>query len=69
LSDLIGETIGPVDEWISNLDVLQSLSAYARKTDFVMKFAAVKRGNKERLRAWVKEHTGIDIPLDSLYDV
>ncbi len=33
------------------------------------KFATVKRENKKRLQTWVKEQTGIEIPLDSLYDV
>ena len=49
--------------------MLQSLSNHAKKTDFVKKFATVKRENKKRLQTWVKEHTGIEIPLDSLYDV
>ena len=49
--------------------MLQSLSNHAKKTDFVKKFATVKRENKKRLQTWVKEQTGIEIPLDSLYDV
>ena len=69
LSDLISETIGSVDEWITSLDSLRQLSSYGKNPTFISKFAAVKRENKQRLQKWVKEQTGIDIPLDSLYDV
>lgn len=69
LSDLISETIGSVDEWICNLDALQQLAPQASNPSFVERFIAVKRENKKRLQHWVKENTGIDIPLDSLYDV
>lgn len=69
LSDLISDTIGSVDEWITTLGSLRQLSSHSSNPDFIKRFAAVKRINKQRLQKWVKEHTGIDIPLDSLYDV
>jgi starch phosphorylase len=37
--------------------------------DFQAKFIAVKRNCKLRLKSWIKENTGIDIPLDAMYDV
>jgi starch phosphorylase len=69
LSDLISETIGSVDEWITTLGSLRQLSAHTKNPEFIEKFAAVKRQNKAKLQKWVKDQTGIDIPLDSLYDV
>lgn len=69
LSDLISETIGSVDEWISNLENLRQLTAFKTDKQFVAKFAAVKTQNKLRLAAWVKAQTGITIPIDALYDV
>ncbi len=69
LSDLISDTIGSVDEWISNLENLRQLSAFKTDKHFVAKFAAVKTQNKLRLAAWVKAQTGITIPIDALYDV
>ena len=69
LSDLISETIGSVDEWITSLDHLTALAPHAQDQRFVERFAAVKRENKKKLQKWVKDNTGIDIPLDSLYDV
>jgi len=49
LSDLISETIGSVDEWITSLDSLKQLSSYSKSPTFISKFAAVKRLNKQRL--------------------
>ena len=69
LSDLISDTIGSVDEWIDSLENLRQLIPHSRNPAFVERFIQVKRDNKLRLKQWVKEHTGFDIPLDSLYDV
>lgn len=46
LSDLISETIGSVDEWITTLDSLRQLNSHSKNPTFVKKFAAVKRENK-----------------------
>ena len=32
-------------------------------------FARIKRKNKEKLQKWVKTNAGIEIPVDSLYDI
>jgi starch phosphorylase len=53
LSDLIGEVVGGVDEWVTSLENLESIKFQAENNEFVQKFAAVKRKNKERLRDWV----------------
>ena len=45
------------------------LTPQATNPSFVEKFTAIKRANKARLQKWVKENTGFDIPLDSLYDI
>jgi len=71
LSNLISETIasGDLDDWITNLTSLRELSAYSTEEVFVGRFIKVKEDNKRRLQAWVKKSTGIDIPLNALYDV
>lgn len=69
LSNLISEKIGSTDEWITNLSALRQLSAYAKDPYFVKEFANVKRKNKMRLQKWVLKETGVEIPLDALYDV
>ena len=69
LSSLISETIGDVDEWIGDMNALHQLQDHADNEDFVARFREVKRANKAKLQKFVKESTGIDIPLDSLYDI
>lgn len=70
LSDLISNTLGePLEEWITNLNFLRQLTAHIDDKDFLNKFVQVKRENKARLKEWVLKETGIDIPLESLYDV
>jgi len=69
LSDLISDTLGGIDEWITSLDNLQQLAPYATDKDFVDRFIEIKRENKTRLQRWVKANTGYDIPLDALYDI
>jgi len=69
LSELISDTIGSVEEWVASLGNLRQLSAQASNPEFVERFISVKRENKVRLQQWVKKETGIDIPVDSLYDV
>jgi len=69
LSSLITDTIAPLDEWLGNLDSLRELAAYSDDPDFVERFIKVKVECKRRLQIWVKENTGIDIPLEALYDV
>lgn len=69
LSELISDTLGGIDEWITSLDNLVQLKSYSTDKNFVKKFIDIKRENKVKLKKWVKENTGIDIPLDALYDV
>jgi len=41
----------------------------SRDRGFRQEWATIKRGNKERLAAMIKERTGIAIDPDSLFDV
>ena len=69
LSDLLSDTLGGVDEWITSLENLQQLAPYATDKTFQDKFIEIKRQNKAKLKAWIKENTGFDVPLDALYDI
>lgn len=69
LSDLISDTLGGIDEWITSLDNLTQLMPYASDKTFVRKFIEIKKQNKMKLQKWVKEQTGFDIPLDAMYDI
>ncbi len=68
LSSLITRTIG--DEWINNFeDEMQKIEPLVKDRGFRGEWAKIKRGNKERLAALIKERTGIAIDPDSLFDV
>lgn len=69
LSNLLSDSLGGIDEWITSLDNLKQLQPYATDAEFVKQFMDIKRSCKAKLKQWVKHHTGFDIPLDSLYDV
>lgn len=58
-----------MEEWITDMDSIRELAAYADDEDFQEEFIQVKQKNKRKLQKWVKERTGIDIPLNSLYDI
>jgi glycogen phosphorylase len=68
LSELITRRIG--ERWIGNLeDELPRLAAFATDIDFQAEWQAVKKENKRRLAALVKERTGTTVDPDSLFDV
>lgn len=65
----MSDTLGGIDEWVTSLDNLEQLMGHADNPAFLEKFIKIKRNNKARLAKWVLENTGVEIPLDSLYDV
>jgi starch phosphorylase len=67
LSSLITSRIG--DGWIKDLGQLHKLIPLAEDAQFRQEFAAVKRANKQRFAAELKHSMGMDIDVDSLFDV
>lgn len=67
LSALIDSKIG--DCWTKNLDQLRHLEPLADDAKFQADFMAVKRANKVRLAAVIKELCGIEVSPDALFDV
>jgi starch phosphorylase len=49
LSNLISQTLGGPDEWLTRLDNLSKLLPYSSDQNFVRKFVQIKRQNKEKL--------------------
>lgn len=68
LASLITATLGS-DKWVTHLDELQKLKAFADKKDFQVKFSEVKHKNKERLAAKIKADCGVDVSPKALFDV
>jgi len=67
LSDLITEKIG--DKWITDLDELKKIAPYANDRAFQKRFMAIKRANKERLAAIIKETLGVEVNPEGIFDV
>ncbi len=67
LTRLISERIGP--EFRDDIEQVIKLDAHAEDKSFQDQFASVKRRNKERLGALIKERMGISVSPDALFDI
>ncbi len=67
LSKLISAHIG--EDWITHLDQLKKLEPLADDAAFRTAFAKVKRTNKEHLTRIIAQRLGVDLMVDSLFDV
>jgi glycogen phosphorylase len=67
LSKLITSHIG--DGWVKNLDELKQMIPLADDPEFRERFADVKLVNKKRFAAMIRQKLGVDINVDSLFDV
>jgi glycogen phosphorylase len=67
LSALLTERLGSA--WENDLEELGRLVGAADDADFRRQFRGVKRTNKQRLAAEIMRRTGVEISLNSLFDV
>lgn len=67
LSALITEKIG--SGWIKDSKQLEKLKKLASDKEFCKKFDEIKHRNKVRLAEYIKEHNGIEVNPDSIFDV
>lgn len=67
LSALITEHIG--DKWITDLNQLKQLEPYARNASFRGRFEEIKQENKKRLAHYIKAELGIEVNINSIFDI
>ena len=67
LAALITSRIG--DGWIKDLDQLRRLVPFAEDAQFRQEIAKVKRANKQEVAAKSRRFLGMDIDVDSMFDV
>ena len=67
LASLISDKIG--DGWVTDLEELKGLEAYADDADFQYAWRQVKLRNKARLARELALRTGVDIPATMFFDV
>lgn len=67
LTELIDSKIGK--GWLKDASKLKALAKFAKDKDFQKKFDDIKRKNKTALAEYIKEHNGIEVNPESIYDV
>ena len=67
LSSLISEYIG--DEWIKHPERLEDLMGHLDDLTLQDRFLAVKKERKQILADYIKEHNGITVDVDSIFDI
>ncbi len=67
LADWVTERIG--EEWITDLKRISKIRPAANDKKAREQFMAIKYQNKVRLAKYVKEHNGVDIDPNSIFDV
>ncbi|MCR5213077.1 MAG: glycogen/starch/alpha-glucan phosphorylase [Eubacterium sp.] len=67
LAKWLNEKIG--EEWITDLSQIKKLATYVDDKKYQQEFMNIKYQNKLRLAKYIKEHNGIVIDPNSIYDV
>jgi starch phosphorylase len=67
LSELISGRIG--EEWVTHLDELRKLEKYVDEPGFHEEWRHCKQSNKQALARHIKEHTGVAIDPETMFDI
>jgi starch phosphorylase len=67
LRELLNRTIG--DRWPAELGTLGRLESFVDDAAFRRDWRAVKQANKQRLAAYIRAHTGVDLDPAWLFDI
>jgi glycogen phosphorylase len=67
LSALLSSRLGPA--WENDLEELGRLVGAAEEPEFRRQFRGIKRTNKQRLAEEIMRRTGVEVSVDSLFDV
>jgi len=67
LTNLLCSKIG--QEWITKMDRIKEFEKFADDRKVLEQMSAIKLENKKKLAAYVLEHNGIDVDVNSIFDV
>ncbi|MCD8180515.1 MAG: glycogen/starch/alpha-glucan phosphorylase [Firmicutes bacterium] len=67
LTELIDSKIGK--GWLKDSEKLAELAKFAKDKTFQKKFDDIKKKNKVALAEYIKEHNGVEVNPDSIFDV
>ena len=68
LADWVTKKIG-TDAWMTNLSLLEKLTKNATQKTSQKEFMEIKFQNKVRLAKYIKEHNGVEVDPNSIFDV
>ncbi|NLB48512.1 MAG: glycogen/starch/alpha-glucan phosphorylase [Erysipelotrichia bacterium] len=67
LANLLSEKIG--EDWITDFPQIEKFAAYEDDDAVLSKLAAIKKENKIALAKYIKQHNGIDVDVNAIFDV
>lgn len=67
LSDLISRKIG--ESWIMDMSKIKAFEKYQNDKKVLKELRDIKLENKKKLAKYIKEHNGIDVDINSIFDV
>ena len=68
LADWVTEKLGTRD-WMTNLSLMEGLTKYAEDPKAQQEFMEIKFQNKVRLAKYIKEHNGVEVDPNSIFDI
>ena len=69
LGEFICEKIGPVEQWIRNLELLQPLKNLVNDQHVLTSLMGIKLENKRRFAQQIKEHYNIEVNPEAMFDI
>ena len=67
LANLISSYIG--EDWITNMDLIKGFEKYQDDEEVLKDLGNIKLANKMALAKYIKENNGIDVDVNSIFDV
>ena len=67
LANLISSYIG--EDWITNMDLIKDFEKYKDDEEVLKDLGNIKLANKMALAKYIKENNGIDVDVNSIFDV
>ena len=67
LAKLISDKIG--EDWIMNMDLIKDFEKFANDEKVLKEIGDIKYENKVKLAKYIKENNGIDVDVNSIFDV
>ncbi|EGR33526.1 hypothetical protein IMG5_050490 [Ichthyophthirius multifiliis] len=68
LAKLLNQVVGN-DEWLLDMEILKEYKHIINDQKIQVQWQSIKRQNKEKLYWWVKDRCGVDLNIDSLFDI